>query len=413
MTLAGNEHRFFYGYVVAIAAFVIALIAWGTTYAFGVFFIPLIGEFGWTRAVTSVAYSLMVFFRGLFSIVHGRLTDRFGPRPVLTVCALFLGSGYLLMSQITAIWQLYLFYGVIIAVGVSGAYVPLLSTVARWFVKRRGMMSGIVLSGVGVGTMMMPPLAEWLISTHGWRISFIVIGVISLVFIVSAAQFLRYSPRQVEQQPPESNKVPEEGTDLTAEGFSFQQAVRTRQFWLFLGVLFCHIFCVQTMIVHTVPHVIDQGAAAIIAASVLTVIGGGSLAGRVLMGILGDRMGTRLSFAICFIGASVALLWLLVAEEVWMLYIFATVFGFASGGMYVLGSPMAAEFFGLRSHGVIFGVAIFGGAVGGAIGPTLAGHIFDISGSYQMAFLTCAILGVVGLIQLSFLRPIHYLKEER
>ena len=329
MTLAGNEHRFFYGYVVAIAAFVIALIAWGTTYAFGVFFIPLIGEFGWTRAVTSVAYSLMVFFRGLFSIVHGRLTDRFGPRPVLTVCALFLGSGYLLMSQITAIWQMYLFYGVIVAIGVSGAYVPLLSTVARWFVKRRGMMSGIVLSGVGVGTMMMPPLAEWLISTHGWRISFIVIGVISLVFIVSAAQFLRYSPRQVEQQPPESNKVPEEGTDLTAEGFSFQQAVRTRQFWLFLGVLFCHIFCVQTMIVHTVPHVIDQGAAAIIAASVLTVIGGGSLAGRVLMGILGDRMGTRLSFAICFIGASVALLWLLVAEEVWMLYIFATVFGFA------------------------------------------------------------------------------------
>jgi len=167
------------------------------------------------------------------------------------------------------------------------------------------------------------------------------------------------------------------------------------------------------MMVHTVPHVIDQGTTAIIAASVLTVIGGGSLAGRVLMGILGDRMGTRLSFAICFMGTSVALLWLLVAEEVWMLYLFATVFGFASGGMYALGSPMAAEFFGLRSHGVIFGVAIFGGAVGGAIGPTLAGHIFDISGSYQLAFLTCAILGVVGLIQLSFLRPIHYLKEER
>ena len=129
-----RKPKFFYGYVVVLAAFVIMMVTYGAVFTFGVFFKPLLAEFGWTRATTSTAYSLSVFLHGLFYIVMGRLNDRFGPRIVLTVSGFFLGLSYLLMSQISAVWQLYLFYGVLTAIAISG-YVPLPSTVATWFVK--------------------------------------------------------------------------------------------------------------------------------------------------------------------------------------------------------------------------------------------------------------------------------------
>ena len=156
--------RFFYGYIVVIAAFFIMLLMWGIFFTFGVFFKPVLTTFGWTRAVTSGAFSLNWIIQGLLSIVVGRVNDRLGPRIVLTVCGSILGLGYLLMSQISTLWQLYLFYSVLIATGMSGAFVSLASTVARWFVKRRGIMTGIVVAGSGLGGLIAPPVANWLIS---------------------------------------------------------------------------------------------------------------------------------------------------------------------------------------------------------------------------------------------------------
>jgi len=186
---------FFYGYIVVVAAFLIVTIMWGAAYSFGVFFKPLLEEFGWTRAMTSGAFSLSLILTGLLSVVAGKMTDRFGPQIVMTVCGLFLGSGYLLVSQVSAIWQLYLFYGVIMGAGMGGSFVPLASTVARWFVKKRGMMTGIAASGIGMGILIMPPLANWLISSYGWRTSYMVVGVTALVLIIVAAQFLKRDPR--------------------------------------------------------------------------------------------------------------------------------------------------------------------------------------------------------------------------
>jgi MFS family permease len=381
------------------------MITYGALNSFGVFFKPLMDEFGWTRAATAAAFSLSVFFHGLCYVIMGKLNDRYGPRVLLMSCGFFLGLGFLLMSQIQAIWQLYLFYGLFIAIGISG-YVPLLSTIAKWFDKTRGIMTGAVLAGAGVGTMSMPPVAERLITTYGWRISYGIIGTIAMVLMVSAAQFLRLSPTKIIRQPLSSDEG-DYNSRVPGHSNSLQEAIRINNFWLLLGALFCQRFIIQATMVHLVIHVIDQGVSTIIAASMLTVIGGVSIGGRIIMGGLGDRIGNRPSFTLCFALMSTALFLLPMARDIWMLYLFAVAFGFTYGGMYTLGSPLAAELFGLGSHGLIFGAVSFGGTIGGAIGPALAGRVFDTAGSYNLAFSVSAAIGIVGLVSILLMRMRH------
>ena len=400
-----RQPRFFYGYIVVLAAICIMIVIWGAYRTFGIFFKPVLSEFGWTRAMTSGAFSLCAILNGFLTISMGKLTDKFGPRIVMVACGFFLGLGYLLMSQISTIWQLYLFYGVIIAIGMGGSFTPLVSTVARWFVKRRGMMTGIVASGVGLGTMIMSPVASRLISGCGWRTSYIIIGIIALVLIILAAQFLRRDPGQMGQLPYGENGVKENSLNLESSGFSLQQAVHTRQLWMLGAIFFCFLFGLETIMVHIVPHATELAISATTAANILAVIGGLNIAGMIIMGSAGDRIGNRLTIIICFILMSIALVWLVVIKEVWMLYLFAAILGFASGGISVLISPIVAELFGLSSHGVILGSIMFIGTIGGATGPILAGHIFDIIGSYHTAFIVCAAVGILGIILTSLLKP--------
>jgi len=157
--------------------------------------------------------------------------------------------------------------------------------------------------------------------------------------------------------------------------------------------------------VHIVPHGVDLGFPAANAATILAVIGGVSMVGRVVMGSAGDRVGSRLAISVCFPIMAVALFWLQIAQELWMLYLFAAVYGFAHGGFFALLSPLVAELFGLGSHGVIFGTVFFSGALGGSLGPVLVGYIFDVTNSYQLGFLVCALLAVISFILALLLRP--------
>jgi len=402
-----RKPKFFYGYVVVALAFLILMIMGGTMYTFGVFFKPLTDEFGWTRALTSGAFSLQMVLHGLFYIVTGRLNDRFGPRVVVSGCGLLLGVGYLLMSQISDIWHLYLFYGVIIAIGMSGSFVPLSSTVARWFVKRKGMMIGIAVAGIGIGTMIIPPIASWLISNYGWRTSYAVIGLTVLVITISTAQFLRRDPAQMRLLPYGQSEVQEENSNLEGGGLSLQGAMHTRQFWL-LCVAFLSFGVFETAImVHIVPHATDLGISAIAAANIFAAIGGLGIVGRIVMGGTSDRIGSRAALIICFVLLTATLAWLLVAKELWMLHLFAAVFGFGYGGVSALMSPTVAEVFGLRSHGVILGVITFLTTAGCAIGAVMAGSVFDITGSYQLSFVVCTTASIISLIITLFLRPTY------
>jgi len=399
-----RQPRVFYGYVVVAAAFLVMAVMWGTQYTFGVFFKPLLAEFGWTRAMTSGAFSLSLVLTGLLSIVTGRLTDRFGPRLVVTVCGCFLGLGFLLVSQVSAIWQLYLFYGVLVGVGMSGSFVPLASTVARWFVKRRGTVTGIAVSGLGVGTMIMPPIANWLISSYGWRTSYIVVGVAALVLVVLAAQVLKYDPKQVGQLPYGESEL-EVVASSQDTGFSLKEALRAWQFWVIGIAWLCFGLSLGAVLVHIVLHAIGLGISAASAALILAVIGGLSTVGRVVMGTASDRIGNKLALVICFALLPIMLFWLSAARESWMLYLFAVIFGFGYGGIAALASPIVAEQFGLSSLGVLLGCIMICVEGGSAIGPVVAGHIFDVTSDYNTAFLLFAVISVIGLMLILLLRP--------
>lgn len=398
--------RLFYGYVVVVAAFCIMVATYGTRYAFGIFFKPILTEFGWTRAMTSGAFSLSSILIGLLGIAGGELNDRFGPRVVVTICGFLLGLGYLLMSQISDIWQLYMCYGVIIGIGMSGAWVPLLSTIARWFIARRSLMTGIVLTGISIGGLAAPPVANWLISTYDWRIAFLILGSTVLVIIVLAAQFLRRDPTKVGQKPYGERKEGEKGTKSGTEGLSLKEAVYTRQFWLVFVLLFCLGFCLFSILVHIAPHATDVGISTTTAANILATLGGVTIVGRIVLSAAADRIGNKQVFIIGFILMAISLFGLVPATEVWILYLFAVVFGFAQGGMGPSESPLVARLFGLRSHGLIFGVVSTSFPFGAAVGVFLAGYVFDVTNSYLLAFLACAAIAILGLVSTILLTPI-------
>jgi len=402
-----SNHKFFYGYIVIIASFFILLVMHGTYNTYGVFFNQLQAEFGWDRTTISGAHALVFFLMGLFAIVTGRLTDRLGPRIIMTACGFSLGLGYLLMSRVNAVWQLYLFYGLLVGIGNSGGDVSILSTTARWFAARRGMMSGIVKVGTGAGMFIMPLLASWLISNYGWRNSYTILSLIIMVSVVLLAQFLRRDPSQKGLEPYGAHKEDADSPDLVGEGLSLQEAIHTRQLWMFGAMYFIIWYCAQAIMVHTVPHAVDLGISAAQAAGVLSSIGGVSMLGRLVMGTTGDRVGNRRALAICLLVLVVALSWLQIAKEIWALYLFAVIYGFAHGGFFALMSPLVADLFGMKSHGAIFGTILFIGQTGGAIGSVLTGRIFDVTHSYQLAFLILVIASGMGFILSILLKPIR------
>lgn len=378
---------------------------WGALYSFGIFFEPMLIEFGWSRAATSAAYSFTILTSGFLSIIAGRLTDKFGPRLVMTVCGFSLGLGYLLMSQTDSIWQLYVFYGLLIGIGMSGAYVPLISTVGRWFVKRRGMMIGIASSGAGIGAIIMPSLAGQLISLYQWRVSYIITGIIALVIIVFSAQFLKRDPGQIGQSPYGGEQVTGEKINWEAGSFSLQESAHTWQFWLLCAIFAFNLFPLSAIVVHATIHATGLGIPAASATYIMPSLGAGGIAGRIILASTGDRIGNKPALIIGFALMAASLLWLMAARELWMFYLFGIAFGFAAQGLIALSAPMAAELFGLGSLGVLIGVINGIGAIGEASGPILTGRIFDVTGSYYWAFLICTALSVLGIILATLLKP--------
>lgn len=398
--------RYFYGYNIVAAGFVIQAVVIGAMFTYGVFFKDFQAELGWSRATISGASSLAFLIMGAVGILAGKLNDRIGPRFLIVVSGISLGLGYLLMSQLQTLWQLYVLYGVLVGIGLSTHDVITLSTVARWFVKRRGMMSGIVKVGTGAGQLMVPLIATALIAVYGWRSAYLVIGALTLMTLVTVAQILRRDPRGKGLLPDGDSDAPcDAGTRSEERGVSLRAAVRMRQFWIICVAEFSVFFCLLTLVVHIVPHASDMGLPQVTAAGVLSTIGGVSMIGRFVMGAANDKIGGKRSLIICFIVLLCGLIWLQFAGEAWMLFFFAVICGFAHGGFFTVVSPTVAELFGTSSHGVLFGIVLFSGTIGGAVGPLLAGRTFDVTGSYQMVFLILAALAAVGLVLITLLRP--------
>jgi OFA family oxalate/formate antiporter-like MFS transporter len=343
--------------------------------------------------MTSGAFSIYMLSRGGFGILTGWSTDKYGPRVTVAAGGFFIGLGLLLTSQISALWQLYIFYSLLVGLGVSVAFAPLVATVSRWFVSRRGLAMGIVLAGVGLGTAVMPRPASYLINAYGWSMSYIIIGAAALVIIVLAALLLRRSPE-------EKGLLPYGGTAKTGglsgvkEGISLREATRTRPFWVLFVITILFATCLYMVMIHIVPHATDLAISEAVAANFLVVIGIATILGRFVVGWLSDTIGRKPALAICLFFQAAAVFSLMGIGGVGAFYAFAAVFGLAYGGVVTQLPLIAGELFGLHSIGAIVGLEMLGTSLGGAIGPILGGFVFDVTQSYYIAFLA----GAIGLL---------------
>ncbi len=400
--------RYFYGYNIVAAGFTIQAVCIGALFAYGVFFKEIQAEFGWSRATISGASSLALLMMGAAGVLAGRLNDRIGPRILIAVSGVFLGLGYLLLSRIQSPWQLYVVYGILAGIGFSTHDVITLSTVARWFDKRRGAMSGVVKVGTGSGQLVGPMLATLLLALFGWRHSNVIIGAVILVALLLVAQLMRRDPQGMGLLP--DGRISKSGgwdDGVAKQSLTLREAARIAQFWTICITEFAIFFCLFTIVVHIVPHARDLGLPPAYAAGVLSTIGGVSIVGRIVMGAANDRIGGKLALVICISMLFCSFVWLQLAATAWMLFLFAVIYGFAHGGFFTVVSPMVAEWFGTGSHGMLFGMVLFCGTLGGAVGPLVAGRIFDITGSYHMVFLVLAGLTVIGFVLMMYLRPIR------
>jgi MFS family permease len=398
--------KFFYGYVIAASCFGIQAVGIGTYFSYGVLFNPLISEFGWSRASVAGASSVAFLLMGFLGMGVGRLNDRIGPRKLMTLTGIFFGLGYLLMSRLDEIWQLYLFFGIVFGIGLSSIDVIALTTVARWFAKKRGFVTGIIKVGTGAGQMTIPFLASILIIRYGWRNACIISGVAVLAILVSIAQLMIRDPSLMGLSPDGDVQGSAGSSLLVAEGLSLREALRTGQFWTLCAAFSAIVFCLMIVMVHIVPLAHDIGVSPTRAAGILSTIGGVSMAGRFICGLAIDRIGSKRVMIFCFILLVAALLWLQIAKALWMLYFFAVIYGVAHGGFFTTFSPVIAEFFGIKSHGALFGIAMFNGTFGGAIGPFLAGYIFDVTAGYGVAIWICTLVAALGFVLISLLKPI-------
>jgi MFS family permease len=376
-------------YIVLLGACLTQFTVIGMLFSFGLFLPSFEAEFGWSRTFLSTCSALAFFVMGVLAMPGGRLSDALGPRIVLACTGTLYGVGFVLMSLVTAQWQLLVIFGTLIGLGLSSHDVVTLSTIARWFPSRRGIMSGVVKVGTAIGQIALPPIAALLIVAYGWRTALFVLGITASVLLLIAALSMRRPP------------APVAGTSSIVTGASFAEARQgpgARVFWTFCATQFLFFPTLMSVPLHLAVHVMDLGMTQTLAATMLSVIGAASIAGRLIMGALVDRIGGKMAYTICLLVLLVSLAALIITTAHGGLFVVVAVYGFGHGALFVVVSPTVAEYFGMRAHGAIFGTVLFFGTLGGSVGPILTGWVFDNFGSYTPAFITLAASAAIALV---------------
>lgn len=405
MTSTSAPTRFFYGWAIVGAAFAVTLLGFGSAYTFSAFLTPLEREFGASRGEVSLVFALAGFLYFALGIVSGPLADRYGARTMAVLGMLLVGAGLVFAGLARTILEVYVAYGLGVGIGVGCAYVPAVGAVQRWFVRRRGFASGLAVSGIGLGTLVMPPLAAWLIDLIGWRHAYITLGLAAALLGIAMSWLLVNDPRD-KGLAPDGDPLTAAAASGARSGAKVGEAVRSRQFLgLYAASLAC-AFGVFVPFVHLVPYALDLGIAPTSAVLLLGMIGVGSTAGRFFLGGLADRMGRHASLVAMHAGIALSLIIWALAGSFWTLALFAFLFGVFYGGWVAIIPSVATDYFGGRHIGGILGVLYTSVAFGTLIGPSAAGFAFDISHSYRLPILaSIAVSFIAAALALWVARP--------
>jgi MFS transporter, OFA family, oxalate/formate antiporter len=402
-----SKPRMFYGWFVVAAAFAVTFVGFGSAYTFSAFVEALQKDFAASRGSVSLVFSLAGFLYFGLGIVSGPLADRWGSRRLAVIGMLLTGGGLAIASTAHSLAEVYAAYGLGVGLGVGCSYVPVVGAVQRWFLRRRGFASGLAVSGIGVGTLVMPPLASLLIDALGWRNAYLVLGALAAVVGAGMALMIENDPRD-RGLGPDGDALQSGAQSMRPAGASVREAIRSRRFAvLYAACLICS-FGVFVPFVHLVPYAMDHGVPQSSAVLLLGVIGVGSTAGRFFLGGLADRMGRQLALLTMFVGMALALSVWALSTNLWSLAAFAFGYGVFYGGWVAVLPAVVMDHFGGRNVSAIIGVLYTSVAFGTLVGPSAAGFAFDLSHSYALAILAsvCANMIAAGIVVLGTQRPL-------
>lgn len=409
--------RIFYGWWVLLAASVLQLYGAGTNfYGFGVFFKPMVDEFGWSRAATAAAFSLSRVEEGLEAPIVGFLVDRIGPRKLVFGGALVAGLGFILMYYINSLWMFYLIYAGLMSLGFRAAFgIPTQVAIANWFIKKRTMAFAIYSVGTALGGAIIVPILGVILGLFGWRTAAVMVGIGFFVIGPPMALLLRHRPEQygylpdgeeeLSQEKTSQNHVEADGVTFREVDFTLGQALRTSSFW-FLSVGLALRFLGQSaVVVHQIAYLTDVGISSEAAAAALGLLALISIPGRLGFGWLGDRFEKRLVLISTYILQAIGVFILAQVKSMSQVWLFLVVFGLGYGGAVPVFQSIRADYFGRKSFGVISGLIATITTVGTVSGPIFAGFVYDVAHSYYWAFMTFSAAYLLGAVILFFARP--------
>ena len=394
----------FYGWWIVLACFLIGLYVGGTIfYGFTAFFEPIRREFGWTYTQISLAASLRGLEMGIFAPFVGFLADRFGSRKLILWGTILVAFGLILLSLTQS---LAMFYGsfLIIAFGAGGcAVVVTMTVVANWFHRKVGIALGVMMSGVGASGLMLPFIVR-LIDASGWRTTFVILGLGMWILGIPLSFVIRDRPEQYGYLPDgeeTGNRLPEIEIRNKGLEIGLRQALRMRSLWYLSSIELIRMMTVMAVITHVMPYLSSLGIPRSTGGLIAGAIPLFSIIGRFGFGWLGDVIDKRHMLAFSFFLTSLGLLAFRSIQSAWVACVFLLLFSPGYGGGMVLRGAIVREYFGRDSFGKILGITMGCSAVGGIIGPTLAGWVFDSLGNYHLIWLVfCGLIGLTTLLTL-------------
>jgi len=407
-----NQKNLDFGWVVVGFSFITLALVYGVWYSFSVFFVALLKEFGWSRSIGAGAFSVFIILSGVIGPYVGNVVYSAGSRNVIIFGSLLLGVGLALCSTTQTWWQFYIFFSIITAAGLgTTGWVPIVSLIQQWFKEKRGLPIGIASSGIGIGILVCIPSIQYLITWVGWRWTYRIMAIfIPFIIISMAAGFLKRPP------PTTSPSLIEIGTsgrsmkdplivneEWASRSWTVRQALATRQFWLATLSAVLGSLIIQSIFTHQVVFFVDHGLEALLASYIVGFVGVVSIGGKIIWGVLSDKIGREVSYTagiICIMVGMISLILFDLFSSSSLPYFYAFFFGIGYAVQAALPPLIMADFFEGRVYGGIFGWQMMFVGIGGAFGAWFAGFLYDQTGSYLPVFvimMVCAFFSCLGI----------------
>ncbi|MBI2091036.1 MAG: MFS transporter [Deltaproteobacteria bacterium] len=397
------ERKLFYGWYVLAASFLMLVLEGGVRFSFGILISPLAAEFSWSRAAITLAFTANMLVFGFSQLLAGKLLDRFGPRVVFSTSAMIVTAGMILTARMNSLVEFYLYYGVITAVGVSGITVGVVaSTLSRWFRSMRGFISGVAISGTALGQFLIIPAIAFLMGRFGWRMAWGVAGLfLSLVVVPIAVLVLRKEPSETGPQRSRSGgeRGPQEAvSDPDIPQLGVSQILRSRNFIVICLTYFICGFQDFLYVTQLIPFALDRGLSNQEASNLQGLAGFLSVPGLLFFSFLSEKLGRKIPLSLTFVPRFLSFALLFYSTEKPFIYAYALLFGFTLMASAPLAPAIVGDLYGFKNIGTLTGTIFWIHHLGGALGAYVGGLVYDVMGSYRLAFAFVLFLAVIAVL---------------